>query len=63
MGIRGLIQIRILGRILDKFPELQNNGIEIEDGTIRLIKWSAENQQRLELEKEQLVKIFDHIRS
>lgn len=46
-----------------KFDDGDITGIEIEDGTIRLIKWSSENQQRKELEKEQLVKIFAHIKS
>jgi len=46
-----------------KFDDGDITGIEIEDGTIRLIKWSSKNKQRRELEQEQLVKIFSHIES
>jgi UDP-2,3-diacylglucosamine pyrophosphatase LpxH len=44
-----------------KFDDGDITGIEIEDGTIRLIKWSSQNLQREELEKDQLITIFDQI--
>ena len=44
-----------------RFDDGDITGIEIEDGTIRLIKWSSNNLQREELEKEQLLTIFDQI--
>ena len=44
-----------------RFDDGDITGIEIEDGTIRLIKWSSNNLQREELEKEQLLTIFAQI--
>jgi hypothetical protein len=44
-----------------KFEDGDITGIEIEDGTIRLIKWSSQNLQRERLEVAQLLTIFAQI--
>jgi len=45
-----------------KFDDGDITGIEIEDGEIRLIKWSNETKQRVKLEAEPLLTIMEGLR-
>ena len=46
-----------------KFDDGDITGIEIENGVIRLIKWSSKDFQRKELEKDQLLSFFSQIKN
>ncbi|MFQ5631077.1 MAG: metallophosphoesterase [bacterium] len=45
-----------------RFDDGDITGIEIEDGNMRLIKWSGENLQRVELESGKLTTLFEGIK-
>jgi len=45
-----------------RFDDGDITGIEIEDGNMRLIKWSSESLQRVELETGKLAKLFEDIK-